>query len=705
VTVDDVVFRSSDGRYVVARARHTQKDEPVVLVGDLGAVAAGETLGVTGRYTDHPSYGRRFQTTSFTPIMPSSTDGIARYLGSGLIPGIGPSLAERLVERFGSRTLDVIAEQSARLREVDGIGQKRAGAIAAALRARRHEAETLSFLHAVGIGPALARKIIKRFGDDTVRLVREDPYLAAEEVKGVGFKTADRIGAMGGIGPEDPRRAAGAVLHLLGRGAEEGHVFRTTSELLSSATALDVPAARVEEAVAALRARGLVVVEGQSVYLPPLHQAEVAVAQHLARLARPRRSAGKATAPYSDPRLSTEQAAAVVASLTEGLLVLTGGPGTGKTTTVAAVVAAHRAEGRRVVLCAPTGRAAKRLSDATGHPASTIHRLLEWSPRFGRFQRDRNAPLDAELVLVDEASMLDIVLAERLLDAIPNGAELVLVGDVDQLPPVGPGQMLRELIDSGIGRTVRLHRVFRQARESAIVRGAHAILAGREPDPTPSGTRGSGDLFVIAASEPEMIADRLVAALRRLKSAYDLDPVRDVQVLSPMRRGPLGADKLNLLLQEELNPQADRDRKSAFGSGDKVMHLRNDYEKEVFNGDLGEVVRVAAAITYVSFDGREVQYTVDDLDALSLAYVSTIHKVQGSEFPAVVIVLHSAHHVLLSRPLLYTALTRARRVVVIIGERRALRRAIRTVDMLRSSSHLAARLRTLQLSSTAKMPS
>ncbi|MFW5925928.1 MAG: ATP-dependent RecD-like DNA helicase [Myxococcota bacterium] len=690
-TIEEIVFRSDDGHFVVARATPARGDELVTAVGDLGRVTPGETLRLRGRWTTHVTYGRRFSVQGFTPVMPTTQEGVARYLGSGLVPGVGPSLAKRLVARFGERSLDVITQQSAKLREVDGIGPRRAQAIAQAVRARRAEAESMSYLHGLGLGPAMGRRILRKYGDASVRVLREDPYRVAEEVPGIGFRTADRIGQAAGIPADDPRRAAGAVLHLLGKGADDGHVYLTTEQLRTGAEALEVPGERAEEVLEPLVERGLAVADGEAIYAPPLFRAEHRVAERLRSLAgarKPRRD----VKPPGAGDLTPTQLDSVHASLRHGLMVLTGGPGTGKTTTVRAIVQAHRAAEHRVLLCAPTGRAAKRLSEATGYEASTIHRLLEWSPFPGGFKRDADNPLDAELVLVDEASMLDLKLAESLLAAVPPTSRLVLVGDVDQLPPVGAGQVLRDLIDSGIAHVVRLVEVFRQARRSAIVRGAHQILHGRLPEPTPAGEKGDGDLFLVRSREPDAIVERLISSLRRLPEAYGLDPKTDAMVLTPMRRGPLGTEQLNAVLQGELNPAA-RPGTPAMRPGDKVMQLRNDYDKEVFNGDLGEVRRVEGGVTFVSIDGREVQYGTEDRDALTLAYASTVHKVQGSEFPAVIVVLHGSHHVLLSRSLLYTAVTRARRLVVLVGDERAMARAARNAVSLRCNSRLIDRLK------------
>lgn len=697
-TVEDVVFRSPDGRYAVVRAAADGRDDAITAVGDLGQVAIGETLRLRGRWTTHALYGRRFQVEAFTPVMPSSRQGVARYLGSGLVPGIGPALADRLVRHFGERTLDIIATESARLREVEGIGPRRARAIAAAVRARRAEAETLSFLHSLGLGPATARRLLRMYGDDAARVVREDPYLVAEQVTGIGFRTADKIGRATGIGEDDPRRAAGAVLHLIGRGADEGHVFVTREMIASGARELEVPEDRAIAAIDDLAARGLVTVEDDAAYAPPLHRAERDVAARIAALALPRelpKNADRAIAQAtSSVTLSPSQGRAVHASFARGVMVLTGGPGTGKTTTVRAIVEAHRGVGRRVLLCAPTGRAAKRLAEATGSEARTIHRALEWNPATGGPKRGPDDPLDADVVLVDEASMLDLLLASRLLGAIRRDATLVLVGDVDQLPPVGAGQVLREVIDSGVAEVVRLTEIFRQAQRSAIVRGAHAILDGRTPQATPAGTRGEGDLFIVRAREAEAVIDRVRETLRRIESAYRLDPVRDVQVLAPMRRGPLGTERLNEVLQGELNPSDDPRlaRPGALRPGDKVMQLRNDYDRDVFNGDLGEVRRAIEGVTFISFDGREVEYRAEDLDSVSLAYACTVHKVQGSEFPAIVVVLHGAHWVMLSRALLYTAVTRAKKLVVIVGDERAIARAASNAVTARANSRLGARL-------------
>lgn len=691
-TVCEVRFASPDGRFAVLRVEREANGEEIAVVGDVAGLAPGEDVRFRGRWEEHERFGGRFRAVGFTPVLPTNKQGLERFLGSGLIPGIGKQLAKRLVDRFGDRTLDVITTQSARLREVPGIGKQRAEAIAEAVRARRAEAENLSFLHSLGLGPALSRKLLKKYGPRTVQVLKDDPYLAAEEVPGVGFKTADQIGRAAGIGPGDPRRAAGAVLHLVGRAADEGHVFLPREELCERAARLEVPVALIDPAVEQLAARELLVCEDDRVYAPPLFRAEVRAAERLARLARPRSGRGDALAKLSLPaHLSDLQRHAVATALSNGLMVLTGGPGTGKTTTVEAIVQAHEALELRVRLCAPTGRAAKRMSEASGREASTIHRLLEWSPATGSFSRGADEPLDADLVLVDEASMLDLTLARALLEAIPPTASLVLVGDVDQLPPVGAGQVLRELIASERAPVVRLDTVFRQAQRSAIVRGAHAILAGRVPPPTPRGEKGPGDLFLVRADDADAIAERLAGTLRRIPEAYGLDARRDVQVLVPMRKGPLGTERLNALLQAELNPASARG--AGLRAGDKVMQLRNDYEREVFNGDIGWVQRVEDGVTYVAFDSGLRSYKADELDALTLAYASTIHKAQGSEFPAVVVVLHGAHSVLLSRALVYTAVTRARRLVVIVGDERALARAARTVGSSRAFCRLAERLR------------
>jgi exodeoxyribonuclease V alpha subunit len=478
--VEDVLFRSDDGRFAVIRLASDVDDElsPThTAVGDLGQIAPGENVRLIGRWSQHPVYGARFRVTSFTPTIPSTEQGMVRYLGSGLIPGIGPALAARLVERFGPDTLDVIATQSARLREVSGIGKQRAESIAQAVRQRRAEAETMSFLHALGMGPATAREIVRKYGADAPRVVRDDPYIVAEQIRGIGFRTADRIAEALGIAGDDLRRVQGGVLHLVGKAVDDGHVFATRSQL----------------------------------HL--LYRAEILVAEALSALAN--RPKVKQPVKTYDHTLSDTQRSAVEASLGTHLFVLTGGPGTGKTTTVRAIVRAHAVLDRRVALCAPTGRAAKRLSEAAGVEAKTIHRLLEWNPATGHFNRNQRSPLEADLVLVDEASMLDIRLASQLLAAIPQSATLVLVGDIDQLPPVGPGQPLRDLIASRICKTVVLHEVFRQAQQSAIVRGAHAVLEGGMPEPTPTGTKGDGDLFLIAATDPETITERLVQVLRR----------------------------------------------------------------------------------------------------------------------------------------------------------------------------------------------
>lgn len=696
-TIDEHRFVSKDGTFAVVTARREPSGAPVVLVGDLAATRLGEKVRVTGRAERHAVHGERFRVLSFVPVLPSTRDGLAKFLGAGLVSGIGERLAQRVVAKFGDRTLDVITRESARLKEVPGLGGKRGQALVEAVRARRGEADSLAFLQGLGLGPALSRKLYARFGARTATQLREDPYLAAEEVPGIGFLTADRIGKEIGIPSDDPRRARGALLYALARGAEDGHTCLPTEELSRSVATLGVPVALVPSTLEALALAHQVVVEDGDVFLPELHDAEEGLAAGLrARLGRRKapakvRSVLAAHTNAGALALAERQREAVERSTEVGVLVLTGGPGTGKTTTLRAIVAVHEALERRVVLAAPTGRAAKRMSEATGREAKTIHRLLEWNPGAGDFVRGEEAPLEADVVIVDEASMLDVRLGAALERAVMRDATLVFVGDIDQLPPVGAGHVLREVIASDTVPVVRLDRVFRQAEESAIVRGAHAIASGQAPSSSPRGHKGPGELFVVEAHEPERVHDKLKEVLRRIPQAYGLDPLRDVQVLTPMRKGPLGTDALNTMLQAELVPAAPQ--RGRLRVGDKVMQTSNDYEREVWNGDVGWVKRIEAGVTYVEFDSGETSYRDDELDGLVLSYAATVHKSQGSEFPAVVLVLHGCHHVMLARPLLYTAITRARRLVVIVGEPSALARAAANVGSTRVHGRLSLRLR------------
>lgn len=690
--VTEVIFRSEDQRFAVLRVEREVDRREVVVVGAISSLDVGEVARFEGRSEQHASHGDRFRVESYVPHLPTTRRGVARLLGSGIVPGVGKDLANRIVAQFGEATIDVISRESARLRDVPGIGKRKAEAIASALRSRRHEAESLAFLHGLGLGPALARRVREKYGSDCVEVVKRDPYLAAEEVAGIGFRTADRIGRELGIANDDPRRAAAALLHALAQGTDDGHTFLPRAELAARVERLEVPWSVAEPTIPALVARDLVVVEGERLYPPPLHRAERLLAKGIrARLDAvfPHVTAGVTS--DDTITLSERQVEAVTASFAGGVMILTGGPGTGKTTTVRTLVRAHRAAGKRVVLAAPTGRAAKRLADASGMEARTIHRLLEWNPATATFHRDAENPLEADTVVVDEASMLDLRLASSLEQAVPRGAHLVFVGDVDQLPPVGAGHVLRELIASACVPVVALDRVFRQAEESTIVEAAHQIREGEVPRSTPRGQRSAGDYFFIECRSSDETRAKLVDVLARIPASYGLRGREDVQVLTPMRRGPAGTEELNKLLADVLGQTARGPGR--FRVGDKVMQTVNDYEREVWNGDIGWVARVEAGVVYVDFEGRaRVSYPSDDIDGLTHAFAITIHKSQGSEFPAVVIVLDGSHHVMLHRSLFYTGVTRAKKLVVVLGHRRAIARAVANVDKQIVHGTLAARL-------------
>jgi exodeoxyribonuclease V alpha subunit len=706
--VRGVVFQAPDQSFTVVKLLGLDGRETVV-VGSLGGIAPGEQVRVTGRWEEHRSHGRQLRAQLVVPELPSTPEGIQRLLGSGFVDGIGTEMSRRIVSAFGSATLDVIADHPERLREVEGIGPERARRIQETFRARRAESEARAFLQALGIGPALQHRIIRRFGDQTPRIVHEDPYRLAAEVAGIGFKTADQIGRQLGIQDDDPRRAIGGVLHLLAEASDAGHAALPPVALQSQAAELGIPPARIADAVRGLEARALVALDRELLYPPPLREAEGQLASRLARAVE------QGVAPI-DPAVLAQpsvraaleplhplQQQAVRTVLSSAVLVLTGGPGTGKTTTVRAIVAVAKAAGLSIALAAPTGRAARRMTEATQEPSRTIHRLLEWNPRLGRFARDAGSPLDADLVLVDETSMLDVVIAAKLVAAVPPGARLVFVGDADQLPSVGPGTVLADLLETPWIPSVRLTEVFRQAAASAIVRGAHDVLRGELPMSSPARAPGTvappaGELYWVRADDAERAAELLVQTVsRRIPRSFGLDPVREVQVLVPTHKGPLGAVALNLALQRELNPAASAltpgPGAPRFAPGDKVMQLRNDYDLEVWNGDIGTVLRVEKDTLAVQMEGREVLFTGEAREALALAYAATVHKSQGSEYDAVVIGLHTSHFMLLNRALIYTAITRARRLVVLVGSERALKLAIGNARTAERYGALRERLR------------
>lgn len=710
-TIEKIVFFNEENGYTVARLIPRRGAQPVTLVGHLADAREGEHVRAHGTWEENRKFGPQFRVAQCDIVPPSSAEGIEKYLASGLIKGIGPVTAERIVARFGADTLRVIDEEPKRLREVQGIGRKTLEKIVSSWEEHKGLRETMIFLQTHGITPAYSARIIKQYGSDASRIVREDPYGLTHDIHGIGFKQADSIARRMGIPHDSPARAAAAALHVLGEKAAEGNVcFPMDSLLEKCQEMLELPRPVISGAITTLAKERKVVVEetneGECVYLAHLYTAETGAADLLRGLRSslkllPSISAEKAAKWLEKRRgitLNQGQREAIRKAVDSKLLVITGGPGTGKTTAIRALVEIFGAKKQRVQLAAPTGRAAKRMEETAGIHASTIHRLLEFSPAKMDFQRDQHHPLDCDLLIIDETSMLDIALLYHLLKATPSEASIVFVGDADQLPSVGPGNVLRDLLESGFADVARLTEIFRQAEGSLIVRNAHRINRGQEPVRPREEENRKSDFHFIERPSPEEVADIIETLVSsRIPNAFKMDPVLDVQVLSPMHKGPAGVSDLNSRLQRLLNPSG---RELALGSRkfrqrDKVMQIRNNYEKEVFNGDLGLIHSIDhdSQQVAVDFDGRIVVYEFSELDELELAYAISVHKSQGSEYRAVVVPVITQHYMLLQRNLIYTAVSRAKELVVLVGSPKALSTAINNARIQRRHTHLSARLR------------
>jgi exodeoxyribonuclease V alpha subunit len=700
--LERVSFINEENAWSVVKLEVPGKKDLVTAVGNLLGVQPGESLRLSGRWAVDRKYGEQFKVETYVTVKPATLTGIEKYLGSGLVRGIGKVIAARLVATFGLTTLEVIDQHPERLTEVEGIGPVRRKRIGEAWVEQRHIQDVMVFLQSHGVSTTYAVRVYKTYGDRAIAIVKDNPYRLAIDIWGIGFKTADKIAGRLGISPTSPQRAVAGTLHVLGEASDDGHVFLPREKLLEAATTLlEIERPILEQAVGELIAEDRVIetalpgaagTSPTAVYLKSLHIAETGTASALkALLATPSAPVAidvtKAITWFEEQQkltLAEEQREAIRKAITSKVLVITGGPGTGKTTLVNGIIRILEKKGRRILLAAPTGRAAKRLTETTGHEAKTLHRLLEFEPKVMGFKRNRDLPLEADLVIVDEASMLDAVLAYNLLKAVPPRCQLIFVGDVDQLPSVGPGSVLREIIGSGAVDVVKLQHIFRQAEQSLIIVSAHRVNEGRMP--VLESKAANPDFFFVEKEEPEQVLASLKLLVKeRIPKKFGFDPVNAVQVLTPMHRGLLGAANLNTEFQALLNPEGAALVRGSrlFRVGDKVMQVRNNYELEVFNGDIGrvEAIDLVERSAKVLFDGRSVAYDSSDLDELVLAYATSIHKAQGSEYPCVVIPVHTQHFVMLQRNLLYTGITRGRRLVVLVGTRRALAIAVKNGDL------------------------
>ena len=701
--VERITYQNPENGYSVMRVKVKGYDELVTLVGNLLEVPAGSVLLCEGDWKVDKRYGSQFVAQTWEEVMPATLYGIEKYLGSGLVKGIGPKFAQLIVSRFGLDTIEIIETDIKRLYEVPGIGRKRVEKIAESWEKQKDIKNVMLFLQGYGVSTAYAAKIYRQYGKESIDTVKTNPYKLADDIWGIGFKTADTIASKMGYEKNDLRRLKSGVTYTLSHMAEEGNVYAEEEQLVKSAIELlDADEAPVRQAISEMLQSEDLIADAEAIYMPPFYYAEVGAANRLNKLLDCVEGSLFNIIPdisviskQTGIEYDEVQAEAIREAVSSKVMVLTGGPGTGKTTTTQGIIAALKAMGLRILLAAPTGRAAKRMSEATGMEAKTIHRLLEYNPQDG-YKRNDDNPLEGDALIVDECSMIDLLLMNNLMKAIPAGMRLVLVGDIDQLPSVGAGNVLRDIIDSKRIPVIRLTRIFRQAQESRIVMSAHAINKGVFPD-TSNGK--NTDFFFIQQEDPEQAVDTIVKLVKeRLPNAYKR-PTSDIQVLTPMQRGVVGAANLNMALQTVLNPgQVSLNRSGySFRQGDRVMQLRNNYDKEVFNGDLGYIERVDMEdrTLFVCFDGRTVEYDVSELDELTLAYATTIHKSQGSEYPIVVMPVLMTHYVMLQRNLIYTGITRAKKICVLVGTKKALSFAIRNLSVLKRNTKLKERLNAL----------
>lgn len=715
--LERITFQSEENGYCVARLRQEgEVREPSTVVGYLAGLPVGSTLSLSGRWIVDSRHGRQFKVERYALEKPNTINGLERYLGSGLIKGIGPRFAARIVRRFGLATLDILEKEPERLAEVEGLGRQRIARISAVWQQQKDIHAIMVFLQGHNISAAFAVRIFKTYGKDAIRVVTDNPYRLAEEIRGIGFKNADRIALAMGFVLHDPRRARAAILFVLNEAAGDGHCYLPEPVLLARCRAMVDPQEEVTglaEMLAAeilrLAGDGRIARDHGCVYPAPLYYAEVGAASSLALLARHRPPSPVASLDAALARaekamaviFAPEQRQALKAALENRVTIITGGPGTGKSTILKGLLLLLAADQRRVALAAPTGRAAKRLGEACGREAKTIHRLLEYDPTLRGFRRSGDHPLDADVVVIDEASMMDIALANALFKAISPGASLLLVGDVDQLPSVGPGNVLRDCIESGVFAVVRLERIYRQSEGSLISVNAARINQGAALELLPA-YQGDKDFYFIRRETPEEIVAEIASLCGdRLSRKFDFDPMRDIQVLTPMRKGIIGSDGLNRTLQDLLLPAANDTavrtdgRAGGFRLHDKVMQIRNNYDLDVLNGDIGFVVAIdeEEGRVIIDFDGRRVVCSGAELADVVLAYAITVHKSQGSEFPCVILPMHTCHYPLLQRNLLYTAVTRGKRLVIVIGSVRAVTMAIGNNSIESRNSRLRERLR------------